>query len=185
MQIAPAFFQEGLLLSCEWSYEKGQWIDALWNRLQKYRKEKSLLNKFLSSVIWSIPGLQGAKHYQEKLISLWYRGSLHTRIFTAHWSLKITALDPLQAGFVCMVVFCQNSYKRGINYIFTTCSSALPYIYVSLFLPNFTICKPWLLIGPDESVQNPPAENSSKFTGISHTESGTENVCDVHSWLYL
>lgn len=62
MQIAPALFQEGLFSSCEWSYEKGQWIDALWNRLQKYRKEMSLLKKFLPSVIWNIiPGLQGPK----------------------------------------------------------------------------------------------------------------------------
>lgn len=99
--------------------------------------------------------------------------------------MKITALDPLQAGFVCMVAFCQNSYIRGINHIFTACFSVLPYICVPLFLPNFSTSKPWLQIGFNESVQNPPTQNSSKFAGISHTESGTENVCDVHSWLYL
>lgn len=65
MIIAPALFQESLFLSCEWSCKKGQQIDALWNRLQKYRNvQMSLLKKSLPFVIWSIiPGLQGPKYY--------------------------------------------------------------------------------------------------------------------------
>lgn len=51
-----------------------------------------------------------------------YNPGVHsiTGFFPAHWKmLKITALDPLQSHFLCVTAFCQNSYIRGFNYIFT------------------------------------------------------------------
>lgn len=87
-------------------------------------------------------------------------------IFTAHQRrLKFTALDPLQASFVWMVAFCQNSYIRGINYIFTAslyCPISMCH-YSYLILP---LANPGFRQGPKRVCRTHPHRAPASLLGF-------------------